>query len=315
MSQDSFSHEIDQGLSSIPKSISSKYFYDDLGSQIFQEITGLKEYYVTRAELSILESLKNILPDMIETFEIDIIELGVGDGHKTKIMIESFLNKNIKVNFYPIDISREALHLLEKNISQNSKLTVNAIVAEYIEGLTILRNKTEHVQLVLFLGSNIGNFTPKERLELLQKIRANLKPNDYLLVGFDLKKDINILTHAYSDDEGLTAKFNLNVLSRINAELGADFSLEHFLHYALYNPVIGAMESFLLADKEQTVHIKALNKSFHFEAFEPIHLEYSYKFLEKDIDELCLKSGFTHLTNFSDANHFFIDSLWQVQTP
>lgn len=307
-----FAQDIDAGLSSTPKKLSSKYFYDEKGSQIFQEITRLDEYYLTRAELSILENIKNILPDIISKSEIDIVELGVGDGHKTKIIIDSFLKKNIKVNFYPIDISAEAFHQLSDNIKENDHLIIHGIVAEYIQGMSYVRKNSNNRQVVLFLGSNIGNFTREESQLILKKIRSSLKKDDFMLIGFDLKKDIEVLTSAYSDHEGITARFNLNMLERINHELGADFSIEHFKHLAQYNPVMGAMESFLISQLEQTVTIEALNKSFHFDAFEPIHMEYSFKYLEQDISDLSLIGGFTQVTNFSDANHYYVDSLWQV---
>lgn len=307
-----FSRDIDSGLSSYPKKISSKYFYDDIGSQLFQQITKLDEYYVTKTELSILENIKNILPDLIGVEEIDIVELGVGDGHKTKLILESFCEKNIKVNFYPIDISPEAFHLLENNISENINLKIHAIAGEYIEGLNYVRENSKNRQIVLFLGSNIGNFSKAESIVMLKKIRDVLSAGDFLLIGFDLKKDTEILIHAYNDDAGVTAQFNLNLLLRINNQLGANFDLTKFKHFASYNPNIGAMESYLISLIDQDVNIRSLNKTFHFQAFEPIHLEYSFKYQEQDIHELSQHGGFNQITNFSDDKHYFIDSLWQV---
>jgi len=307
-----FAHDVDKGLSSHPKNISSKYFYDDYGSQIFQKITRLDEYYPTRTEFKILENLKESLPDIIGTGEIDLVELGAGDGHKTKILIDSFLKKGIKVNFMPIDISEEALHLLEKNIGPKDNLSLHGIVADYIPGLTFARKQSENKMILLFLGSNIGNFSREESLQLLRQVRAHLREEDFLLIGFDLKKDIEQLTRAYSDEQGVTAEFNLNLLRRINNELGGQFNSEKFKHLALYNPELGAMESYLISLFDQDVFISALNKTFHFDAFEPIHLEYSFKFLEKEINEIGQVGGFKPVSNFTDTNSLFIDALWQV---
>jgi L-histidine N-alpha-methyltransferase len=307
-----FAKDIDIGLSATPKNLSSKYFYDTKGSQIFQEITKLDEYYLTRSELEILENIKNILPDLVGKNEVDIVELGVGDGHKTKIIINSFLDKNIKVNFFPIDISAEAMHLLEDHISESKNLNMHAVVGEYIEGMNFAREHSKNRQIVLFLGSNIGNFNKNEGQHILRKIKSILKKDDFLLIGFDLKKDIEFMTRAYSDHEGITARFNLNLLERINTELGADFDVENFEHQAIYNPELGAMESYLISLKNQIVSIAELKKKFSFEAFESIHLEYSFKFLEKDIQDLSVQGGFKRIGNFKDGNQYFIDSLWQV---
>lgn len=307
-----FSEDVLNGLSSRPKKISSKYFYDDEGSQIFQQITQLEEYYPTRTEFQILENCKDILAETIGTKEIDIVELGVGDGHKTKVIINSFIEKNIKVNFYPIDISEQALHLLENNYERKEQLCMHGIVADYLKGLSFARNRSCNRQIVLFLGSNIGNFNREECLELLKEIRKIMREKDFLLIGFDLKKNIGRMTKAYSDSKGVTAKFNLNLLKRINNELGANFNLERFSHQAFYNPEIGAMESYLISLVDQDVTISSINKTFHFDEFEPIHLEYSFKFLEKEIDELSTFGGFKSVTNFKDPDHLFVDALWQV---
>ena len=312
LNKQQFMKDINSGLSSSPKHLSSKYFYDTKGSQIFQEITRLDEYYLTRSEIEILERIKNILPDLVGKNEVDIVELGVGDGRKTKIIINSFLDKKVKVNFFPIDISAEAMHLLEGNISESSNLNIHAIVAEYIEGMHFAREHSRNRQVVLFLGSNIGNFSKKESQNILKKIKSILKKDDFLLIGFDLKKDIDFMTRAYSDHEGVTAKFNFNLLKRINLELGGDFVIENFQHKAIYNPELGAMESYLISLKDQVVSISDLKKKFHLEAYEPIHLEFSFKYLEKDIQDLSVYGGFKRIGNFKDGKKYFIDSLWQV---
>lgn len=308
-----FAHDIAWGLSSTPKRIPSKYFYNNEGSRLFQQITRLDEYYLTKKEFEIIDTYKEDLPDLIGREEIDIVELGVGDGHKTKLLIESFLKKKIKVHFYPIDISEEALNQLQSNMQNFKNLEIEAIAAEYIEGLRYVRKQSPRRQIVLFLGSNIGNFNRNEERDFLKMVRQEMHKNDFLLIGFDLKKDLDILVPAYSDKEGVTADFNLNVLERINTELGGNFERENFRHLAQYNPLIGAMESFLLSLKEQKVTLKFLERSFSFDAFEAIHMEYSFKFNEKEITELGRQGGFVQVANFSDHQHYYIDSLWQAR--
>lgn len=310
--REQFSMDVLIGLCSSPKNISAKYFYDDKGSELFQKITRHEDYYPTRTEFSILDQVKEKLPTFIDEDEIDIIELGAGDGHKSDLIIQGFLKNNKKVNFYPIDISVEAMKQLEENITTHEQLNIHGIVADYLEGLRFVREQSRNKQLVLFLGSNIGNFNLIQAQGFLRKLWKSLNAGDYALIGFDLKKEIATLTAAYNDSGGYTREFNLNLLRRINEELGANFNTDYFQHFGVYNPVLGAMESYLLPLKEQVVYIEELERSFTFEAFEPLHLEYSFKFLESDINYLSDQTGFKVESHFTDENNYFIDSLWQV---
>lgn len=300
------------GLSATPKHLSAKYFYDDTGSEIFQKITQHKDYYLTAKEVEIITNIKKQLADVIDEQEIDIIELGVGDGHKSQLIIDGFLQSGCKVNFYPIDISEKAMLMLQENIVPNDNLTIRGVIAEYFDGLKLVRGQSTNKQLVLFLGSNIGNFNREQSLGFLRKLWASLKADDFIFIGYDLKKDVQKLTAAYNDEDGLTAQFNLNLLSRINKELGANFKLEKFQHFGVYNPVLGAMESYVLSTEKQEVYISALQRAFQFEAYEAIHLEYSYKFSTKDINQLSQQTGFKVVKHFTDSNAYFVDSLWQV---
>lgn len=307
-----FSIDVMAGLSEPLKSLPSKYFYDDIGSQIFQKITQHLDYYPTRTELEIIESFQHELPDILALDEVDIIELGAGDGHKSKFIIDGFLDANCRVNYYPIDISGEALNLLEANIAPQENLHVHGLVEEYFSGLKIARSKSTNTQLVLFLGSNIGNFDKAGSQEFMHQVAAQLNPGDHVLVGFDMKKDVATLNAAYNDSSGFTRDFNLNLLSRINAELGADFDVDTFQHLGLYNPVLGAMESYLIAMKPQSVYFPAVATSILFDAFEPIHVEYSFKYLPADIESLSRVAGFEIVRHFSDPADCFVDSLWRV---
>ncbi|TQF70587.1 L-histidine N(alpha)-methyltransferase [Pseudoalteromonas luteoviolacea] len=310
--EDQLAIEVLTGLSAEPKHLSAKYFYDDTGSELFQQITQHADYYLTATEVEILTQISSQLAHLIDEQEIDIIELGAGDGHKSQLIIDGFLKSGCKVNFYPIDISEKAMVMLQENIVPDEKLAVHGVVAEYFEGLKLVRSQSSNKQLVLFLGSNIGNFSREQSQGFLRKLWMSLNAQDYILTGYDLKKDVNKLTAAYNDEAGLTAQFNLNLLHRINHELGGNFQLDKFQHYGIYNPILGAMESYVLSTEKQEVYIKALQRTFQFDAYEAIHLEYSFKFTKKDIDDLCEQTGFKLIKNFTDANEYFVDSLWQV---
>ena len=312
-SNEQFAIDVLMGLCSSPKKLSPKYFYDDRGSDLFQKITQHSDYYPTRTEFEIISDIKNGLTELIDENEIDIIELGAGDGHKSQLILESFLSVGKKINYYPIDISEEAMKQLERTINPHENLKIHAVVSEYLPGLRFLRKKSKNRQLILFLGSNIGNFDRVQNQVFLRQLWKSLNQNDLALIGFDLKKDVEILTKAYNDSDDYTKEFNLNLLERINNELGGDFDLSKFQHFGVYNPILGAMESYLLPTQEQTVYIKDLERSFYFEPYEPMHLEYSFKFLKSDIEFLCEQTGFVVEKNFTDKNDYFIDSLWRVR--
>ena len=305
----SFAENIDKGLSLKNKAISSKYFYDDMGSKIFQRITKHPDYYLTKSEIEILNKVKLKLPNLIKQKEIDIIELGPGDGSKSKIIIEGFLKKNYTVNYYPIDISKKALKLIERNIKENNRLKINGVVSEYIEGLNYVKNISKNKQLILFLGSNIGNFEKPQSLEFMKNINKNIKKDSYIFVGFDLKKDPRKLNKAYNDSSNLTKKFNLNLLTRINNDMQANFNLNKFIHYGTYNPLLGAMESFLISLIKQQVHIKKIKKTYSFEPYETIHLEYSFKYSIEDIENLAKKSKFTIEKFYKNNDKGFTNTL------
>lgn len=310
-SKTSFAKDIDKGLSSKNKAISSKYFYDDKGSNIFQKITKHPDYYPTKKEIEILYLIQNKLPHLIKLEEIDIIELGPGDGTKSKIIIDGFLKNNYKVNYYPIDISKKALQLLSNNFAPNKNLLIHGIIGEYLDGLKFIKKESKNKQLVLFLGSSIGNFDRKQSKKFLKAIYKNINNNSYVLIGFDLKKNISTLNNAYNDSSGLTKKFNLNLLNRINNDLKGNFKLKNFIHFGSYNPLLGAMESYLISLIKQSIHIKKLNKNFEFDTFEPIHLEFSFKYSKSDILDIAKSSNFKITKIYTDSKNYFIDSLWK----
>ncbi len=309
-----FLADVIAGLGAEQKAISAKYFYDDIGSELFQKISQHPDYYPTKTEYSILEKISDILPAIVNESEIDIIELGAGDGHKSELIINGFVNANCKVNFYPIDISEKAMELLGDNLTIHESLHIHGVVADYSHGLHYLKQKSNNIKLVLFLGSNIGNFNKNQTDQFLTMLSTNLNADDYVLMGFDLKKDPAILNQAYNDSDGLTKAFNLNLLARINRELGGNFDIAQFKHYGFYNPYRGTMESYLISLAAQAIHIEAVNQTFYFKEFEPIHLEYSHKFTSSGITKLANHNGFEIIELFSDDKNYFIDALWQVNT-
>lgn len=308
-----FKVDVYKGLTSSPKEISSKYFYDDEGSLIFQEITRMKEYYPTRLEMDVFTRNKSDIVKRIENDRIDVVELGAGDGHKTKVLLEEMSKQKKRTKFFPIDISEKAIKELLKNIQSGPGLEVLPVVGDFFHGLGKVVEESLNQKLVLFLGSNIGNFGPGERISFLKGLKDSLNPGDMILIGLDLKKDIQKLMDAYSDPHGVTERFNLNLLKRINRELGGNFKLNQFYHHAFYNPRKGAMESSLLSLKEQEVYIEEYGTSFHFDEFEPILLEHSYKFTLSEIQNMAHLSGLDLVENFFDSSKGYVNSLWKVK--
>lgn len=312
--QDSFAEDVEKGLSANPKFLSSKYFYDDEGSRLFQEIMKLPEYYLTRSEYEIFLKCSE---EIFEAFEggktaFDLIELGAGDGYKTAVLIDDFLKRDADFRYVPIDISAEALNsLTEKFKNKFPNLLMQTEQGDYFKMLGTFSQKSDKKKIILFLGSNIGNFSEPQALEFFKKLRAVMNERDFLFIGFDLHKNPKTILNAYDDSQGITAKFNLNLLKRINRELGADFNIEEFSHYASYHPLERAARSFLISQKDQTVRIKSLGKTFEFKKWEPIYMEVSQKYGEKMIEQLASESGFTVARNFYDENKFYLNSLWK----
>ncbi len=311
-----FAEDVDKGLSSTPKTLSSKYFYDDEGSRLFQAIMQLPEYYLTRAEHEIFESQR---PDIYAALAashagFDLIELGAGDGVKTAVLIEYFLTQAADFTYAPIDISQEAIDsLTHKFAAAFPSLKMNAQTGDYFQILETLKSYSRRRKVVLFLGSNIGNFLRPQAIDFFRHLRASLNDDDLLFVGFDLQKDPQVILPAYDDAQGVTAQFNLNLLRRINRELDGDFVLENFSHYAVYHPTECAARSFLISRTAQDVTIGALNRSFHFAPWEPIFMEISQKYSLPMIEELARESGFEVTHNFFDEASYFVDSLWKIR--
>lgn len=309
-----FAEDVLAGLSSTPKSLSSRYFYDDEGSRLFMEIMKLPEYYLTRAEMKVFTEQKAEICDAFTsgTDGIDLIELGAGDGTKTAVLIEHLLANGADFTYQPIDISQEANDALAQRFRDKfPTLKISPHTGDYFKVLTSLKSDSSRRKVLMFLGSNIGNFLRDNAVNFFRQLREVMNENDRLFIGFDMQKDPRTIVAAYDDPQGVTAAFNLNLLTRINRALGADFDVSKFSHYAQYRPLECAARSFLISREKQTVHISALNRSFEFEQWEAIFMEISQKYTDAMINELAAESGFAVSTDFRNNDDFYIDSLWQ----
>ena len=309
-----FADEVSAGLSSTPKELPCKYLYDEEGSRLFKEIMELREYYPTGCETEILERHKADIAAALDSKAFNVVELGAGDGTKTKILLRHFLDAGLLFHYVPIDISESALEGLKEDLKREfDGMAVQGLATEYFEGLRWLSRSMRRMNLVLFLGSNIGNFAPSESRAFLSSLWNASNDGDLVLIGFDLKKDLGTILRAYNDDSGVTARFNINILRRINDELGGDFDLAGFEYYSTYNPRSGAIESFLISRRRQTVYIDLCGRAFSFAKWEPIHTESSYKFDKGQLSGLAPEHGFEEVANFYDPRRYFADALWRVR--
>ncbi len=313
--QSSFLDDVLKGLSSRKKYLSSKYFYDYSGSQLFEKIMQHPDYYLTNCERDIFlqqkESIKNSFYQSPEGF--NLIDLGSGDGHKTKILLEHFYDNNVPFRYVPVDISEEpTIKLVNELEKRFPNLKVEEQIGDYFQIMSSLNLNTYKKKIVLFLGSNIGNYGYAGSLKFFKSVRQLLIPGDKLFIGFDLKKDPQVILKAYNDSAGYTKEFNLNLLDRINKELGANFNLNSFIHYPVYDPKSGAAKSYLVSTKKQLVCFNGLDKSFEFDEWEPIFMEISQKYDLEMINELANLCGFRVKTNFFDNKQYFTNSLWEA---
>ncbi len=260
-----------------------------------------------------MQRYKQELAVYVSGAPFNLIELGPGEGIKTQVLVQEFLKEKLNFKYVPIDISPKYLHEIMLNFRENlPRLEVEPIIADYFQGIKWQCDHSGHRNLVLFLGSSIGNFNHEATLIFLQKLKASLRKDDLILMGFDLIKDDDVLKQAYNDSDGLTRDFNLNHLRRINNELGGSFNLNDYTHHAAYNANLNAMESFLISNKTHDIRIAALNKTYSFKHDEPIHMEFSHKYNAQMIESYAKTCGFKVLANYSDKRNYYLDSLWQV---
>lgn len=299
--KENFRDEVLDGLSKSPRQLPYKFFYDQRGAQLFQEICDLPEYYITRTETEILRLHG---ADMAKALgpQVELIGLGTGAGTKTRILLEELHNPAVYV---PIDISKEQLEKSSARFREMfPTLQVLPVCVDYLEPFELpLPRRLSSRSVIYFPGSTIGNFEPETASEFLARLVDLAGDGGGLLIGVDLQKDRDVLERAYNDAAGVTAQFNKNLLVRINRELEADFDLKRWQHHAIYSPSEGRIEIYLISDNEQTVHIGA--REFQFRAGEEILTEYSYKHTIAGFIELARKAGFHFEQVWTDDAHWF----------
>jgi L-histidine N-alpha-methyltransferase len=306
-----FAEDVRRGLTSTPKFLYPKYFYDELGSRLFEAITVLPEYYPTRAEAEILRTHAS---EIVATLggPVWLLELGSGDGQKTRLVIEALLARQGKLEYVPVDISESAVEASSRSLLFSyPELRITGYIGEYQTALRKIREdrRAPGLTLVLFLGSTLGNLDPEERRVLLRDVRALLNPGEGFLLGVDLKKPESELLPAYDDALGVTAAFNLNLLVRVNRELRGEFDLGGFRHKAVYNPREGRVEMHLESRRAQTVAIRELGIEVPFAAGETIHTESSYKFDREQVAALAADTGFEVRKTWTDSEERFASNL------
>lgn len=307
----SFVEDVLTGLRAKNKFLSSKYFYDAQGDKLFQQIMHLEEYYLTKKELEIFNTHKQRILEAIKGGDepFRIIELGAGDGLKTKVLLKHFMKAGVDFAYTPVDISGNVLEILEQNLLKEIPgLRIESYEGDYFEALAEIAKSPEK-DVVFFLGSNVGNFSGDEATVFLNKLNLFLNQGDLLFMGVDLKKDPEVILSAYNDKDEITKKFNLNLLERINIELDGNFDLDQFIHYPYYNPHTGECRSYLISKKEQTVAVAG--NPIHFNAWEAIFMEVSKKYDQKQLKKLAKASGFSPKQIFLDKDHWFADVLWE----
>lgn len=301
-----FKDDVSLGLTAYPKKLSSQYIYDQRGDALFQEIMGLPEYYLTRYEHDILKQnaegiARAFMQGRKEGF--DLIELGAGDGFKTKTLLHALRAENAQFTYKPIDISGNVLEGLEHDLAALFPgLDIAPEVGTYFSVLEELANQ-DRPKVIMMLGSNIGNLQHKEAINFLNKLREGMDQNDVLFMGFDMKKDPLTIQNAYSDKKGVTQEFNRNLLHRINGELGGHFDVNKFEHWEAYDPETGTARSFLCATEPMDVAIDALEMTISFDRWETINTEISQKYDDTTIEWLCGEAQLEPVTYFTDKVH------------
>lgn len=302
-SSDDYAQEVHEGLSRTPKSISSRFFYDQRGSMLFERICDLPEYYVTRSEISILEGIGPQMQDVLRQTD-SVVELGSGSSTKTRLVLDLF-DPAKSVRYIPIDVSHVILDVARDLCEKYGNLHVTGIVDTYESGLRHVKNMDVGKKLVIFLGSSIGNFGKEDARQFLAGVFSSMNGGDHLLIGIDLVKDRSVLERAYNDSANVTGQFNMNILRRINDELGGKFVLENFEHVAIYDEEHQRIEMYLRSLKAHKVKIEKLGMTVRFEEGETIHTEYSHKYNVPDFEAMLQDIGYGIKNVWKDENGYF----------
>lgn len=300
------------GLSKFPKQLPSKYFYDAIGDKLFQDIMNCDDYYLTKCEMEILELQTNVIVDSISDDNyFELVELGPGDGTKSVKLLKELILKKADFTYIPIDISHSVIDNLEALVSDTlPQVKTSGMNGDFFDMLNQLKNANGARRVILCLGGNIGNMTMDESHAFCEKLRQSLSKGDKVIFGFDLVKNPAIIRKAYDDSEGITRRFNLNLLERMNRELCSDFDVEKFEHYCSYDPETGSCKSYLVCLEDLQVHFPETVISFKKDEY--IHMEISQKYTLDQISKMAGKTGFTQVTDFFDSKKWYVDSVWQA---
>lgn len=310
-----FELDILEGLSSQPKYIPSKYLYDARGSKLHEQIASLEDYYPTSCELEILQKRKKDIREIASDKPFRLIEFGVGNPQKTQVLIQHFLEHGLEFEYYLADSCPEMIQLTVKALEEKyrpNSVHIVGVVADYSQVLKWLNTQSSMKNILVFLGSSLGNFNLHQLQHFLREVWMSLTNEDSVLIGFDLKKDFSILKKTYNDNDGSIQEFYLNILDRLNRELSGNFDRNKFIHHAFYNPAEGRIENWLISTQQQTVALDKLQKSFSLEPGEGIHIENCYKYSLRSIEELAESLGFGIDKELIDSKGYFVDAIWHV---
>ncbi|HXB08328.1 MAG TPA: L-histidine N(alpha)-methyltransferase [Puia sp.] len=311
--ENAFYDDVVRGLTSTPKFLQSKYFYDTAGDWLFQEIMDSPEYYPTDCESEIfsLQTAGLAKAAVAGGDPFDLIELGAGDASKSLHLLKYLMDQKSDFRYLPIDISGHILSQLDLTLPVAVPgIAMLSLHGEYFDMLREAAMLSSRRKVVLFLGSNIGNMLPADALRFCLELRSHLRPGDMVLVGVDLKKDPRVILAAYNDAGGITKQFNLNLLTRINRELDGDFDTSQFDHFPTYDPLTGTCKSYLVSLVDQVVRVGDI--SILFEKGECIQMEVSQKYTTQQMEFLAFGSGFQTGQKFFDHKNWFLDAIWVV---
>jgi len=306
-----FYQDVIGGLRASQKYLQSKYFYDETGDKLFQQIMATPEYYLTRCEMEIMQQQSPAMAALFQGEPFDLVELGPGDATKSWHLLRELMKARTRFTYYPIDISSNVIEWLEEKLPLSLPgLQLQGLNGEYMDRMEYVEHISQRRKIVLFMGANIGNMTPQQAILFCRQLHDRMRPGDLLLIGFDLKKDPKTILDAYNDKQGITRAFNLNLLQRINRELNADFNISQFEHYPVYDPGTGACKSYLISRVAQQVHIGE-GTVINFKENESIYMEISQKYSLDEIYYLARQSGFSTEHEFYDPKNMFADILWR----
>jgi len=310
-----FENHVKEGLSAFPKFLSSKYIYDDRGDELFQQIMALPEYYLTKAEFNIVETHKSKLRKVFNAHgAFDLIELGAGDGKKTKVLLKELVLNEVEFTYIPIDISQHAIDDLTHSLTTLlPSLEVQGEQGTYFKVLERLATYNKRPKVIIVLGSNIGNLEHPQAIDFLKKIKEVMSSKDLLFMGFDQKKNPLTIQNAYADSQGVTQEFNRNLLHRINKEMDGNFPVDNFEHWESYDPETGTAKSFLIATESCEVEIKKLQLKTFFKKWETIHCEISQKYDDDTVEWLAHQSGLQIEEIYEDHQKLFKDYLFKIK--